>query len=205
MTVFANKDAFQSLGIEAIQPSASHAAQDCTICAQPLAMHQTDSSPKSKLRGYHDAVRITACGHTHGAECLTQWLNVGNSCPKCDRILFEISGDTITQADIDNITYMLGPMYGEARVNVALVALMEEQERDHAALRRVHEQEVARQKMEEDQKGFDERFSMGDDDWADSDGEMDFEEGGDFEDEEDGGEVGETEEKDVEEMVDDVD
>jgi hypothetical protein len=64
MTVFANKDAFLSLGVEQITSSASHTSQDCFICTKPLAVHANHNSPQSVLRGYHTAVRITVCGHT---------------------------------------------------------------------------------------------------------------------------------------------
>jgi hypothetical protein len=201
MTVFANKDAFFELGVETIQPSTSHASQDCSICAHPLAMHHIDASPKSKLRGYHDAVRIIACGHAHGSDCLAAWLDVGNACPKCNRILFELTGDPITQGDISTIVHMLGPLYGEARVNVALVGMMQKKQKEQKALERVHGQEVARQKME-DRKEFDERFALKDDDFLDSDDEeMKFEEQDDME--EDGNEGGDIEEKGAEEMMDD--
>jgi hypothetical protein len=204
MTVFASKDAFLELGIETIQRSTSHASQDCIICANPLATHHMDASTKSKLRGYHDAVRIIECGHAHGSNCLAAWLDVGNACPKCNHILFELTGDPITQGDINTIVHMLGPLYGEARVNVALVGMMQKQEEEQKALRRVHEQEVARQKME-DRKGFDERFALKDDDFLDSDDEeMEFEEQDDME-EDEGGEVEGIEEKDAEEMMEDVD
>jgi hypothetical protein len=174
MTVFANKDAFQGLGMEEVQASVSHASQDCSICDKPLAVHHNDASPKSRLHGYHDAVRIVACGHMHGKECLDAWLDVGNACPKCNRILFELTGDPITEHDINNVVRALGPMYGEMRVNIALVGMMQNQEQKLAALRRVHEQEVAQQKMK-DAKGYDEGFMLNDEDLMDSDEEIDFE------------------------------
>ncbi|KAF2830700.1 hypothetical protein CC86DRAFT_378957 [Ophiobolus disseminans] len=209
MTVFANKNAFQGLGVEDVKPSATHASQDCTICTKPLAVHHIDSSPKSRLRGYHDTVRIVACGHMHGKECLNVWLDVGNACPTCNRILFEIAGDPITQGDINSVVYMLGHEYGEERVTVALVNMMQKQERDHAALRRVHEQEVAQQKTK-DSGGFYEGFLLLDNDFLDSDVEMDFgeEEDGDedYEDKEDEEEDGDEdyEDKEDEERHDSV-
>ena len=182
MTVFACKDTFLGLGIEEVQPSASYVAQDCSICTKPLALHHNDGSPKARLRGYHDTVRIIACGHMHGKDCLGAWLDVGNACPTCNRILFELTGDPITQRDINSLVYALGPEYGEDRVNVALVNMMQKQEREHAALRRVHEQEVARQKMK-DTKGFEDGFLLSDEDLLDSDNELDFGEGEDGDDE----------------------
>jgi hypothetical protein len=188
MTVFANKDAFLSLGVEQITSSASHTSQDCFLCTKPLAVHANHNSPQSVLRGYHTAVRITVCGHTHGEDCLNAWLDIGNSCPTCNRILFEIDGDPITQADLNDMVYMLGPELGEARVMIAVVAVREKREREQAALRRFHEQEIAKQKMD-DTELQDQEFALGDDDLLDSDDEMDFGE-------EDGGEDYELDEGD---------
>lgn len=205
MPVFSCKEDFLSLGMTDVKPSPSRIAQDCPICIQPLAVHEKDGSPKSRLRGYHDTIRITACGHTHGKDCLKAWLDVGNTCPTCKRILFEFTGDPITQRDIHDLTYGLGPMYGEARVNVALVNMMQKQEREHAALRLVHEQEIARQKMR-DAKGFAEEFLLSDGDLMDSEDEMDFgvdddDDDGDYMDEE-GDEEEEEEEEDEEKKHD---
>lgn len=172
MTVFANKDAFLGLGLEQVSSSAAHASQDCSICIKPLAVHDNHSSPQSKLRGYHSAVRITACGYTHGKDCLRAWLDVGNSCPTCNRILFEMNGDPITQQDVNNIVYVLGPEYGEARVTVAVV-IMQKREKEQAALRQYHEQETARQKMD-DAKVRDQEFTLSDEDFMDSEEEIDF-------------------------------
>jgi hypothetical protein len=179
MTVFANKDAFLSLGLEQVRASASHASQDCSICTKPLAVHDNHNSPQCQLRGYHFAVRINSCGHTHGEDCLNAWLDVGNSCPTCNRIVFELDGDPITQADANNIVYTLGPEVGEARVMIAVVAAKEKRDKEHVELRQYYEQEIARQKME-DTKVQDQEFTLGGDDFLDSDDDMDFgEEDGD--------------------------
>jgi hypothetical protein len=179
MTVFANKDAFLRLGVEQMTTSASHASQDCFICTKPLAVHANHNSPQSMLHGYHAAVRITACGHTHGEDCLNAWLEVGNSCPTCNRILFEIGGDPITQADFNDIIYSLGPELGEARVMIAIVGARDRREREHAALREQHAQELGRRMME-DARVQDQEFVLGGEDFLDSDDEMDFgEEDGD--------------------------
>jgi hypothetical protein len=131
------------------------------------------------LHGYHAAVRITACGHTHGEDCLNAWLEVGNSCPTCNRILFEIGGDPITQADVNDIIYSLGPELGEARVMIAIVGARDRREGEHAALREQHAQELGRRMME-DARVQDQEFVLGGEDFLDSDDEMDFgEEDGD--------------------------
>jgi hypothetical protein len=173
MTIFASKDAFLGLGLEKVKPSETHMSQDCSICTKSLAVHHNHSSPQSKLRGYHTAVRITSCGHMHGKNCLNAWLDVGNTCPTCKRTLFEITGDPITQQDMNDIVHTLGPKYGEARVAIAVVAVMQKREREHADVRRYHEQEVVKQKME-DAKVRDEEFMLGDEDFLESEKEMDF-------------------------------
>jgi hypothetical protein len=191
MTVYASKAAFQSLGLETIKLSSTNLTQDCSICQQALAMHPNHISPRSIQRGYHPAVRVNACGHTHGVLCLSAWLDVGKSCPTCARILFETTGDGITQQDINDIVHMLGPEYGEARVMVAVVRVMQTREREREALRRVHEMEVDAQKWR-DREARDREFALGDEDFLDSE-EEDFGDGededGDFEVSDDGSEI----------------
>jgi hypothetical protein len=180
MTVFASKIAFLDLGLEHVSLSAAHVLQDCSICLQPLAVHHNHASPQSVLRGYHDAVRVSACSHMHGKACLKAWLDVGNSCPTCNRVLFERGNDPITQREVNELMYVLGPEYGEARVMAAIVGMAQKKEKEQAALRRYHEQEVARQKMK-DENVRDEEFSLDDDDFPDSEDEMNFEDSGDEE------------------------
>ncbi|EAT85969.1 hypothetical protein HBH56_024090 [Parastagonospora nodorum] len=181
MTVYASKAAFQSLGLETIKLSSTNLTQDCSICQQPLAMHPNHTSPRSLQRGYHPTVHINACGHTHGALCLSAWLDVGNSCPTCARILFKTISDAIAQQDINDIVHTLGPEYGEARVMVSVVGVMQTREREREALRRIHEFEVDAQKRR-DREARDREFALGDEDFLDSE-EEDF---GDGEDGEDG-------------------
>jgi hypothetical protein len=176
MTVFACKDAFMGLGLEQVKPSASLLHQDCSICTRPLAVHHNHASPQATIRGYHTAVRIIACGHCHGQECLDAWLNVGNSCPTCSRILFELTGDPITQQDVNDLVTKLGREFGEGRVIAAVAGLIERQKAEHAALRRYHEQELARQKAS-DAKKEEDLYALSDEDLLNSDEELDF--GGD--------------------------
>jgi hypothetical protein len=175
MTIFACKDAFLDLGLEGVTLSVAHVSQDCSICRKPLAVHDNHASPQSTLRGYHSTVRISTCGHMHGEVCLKAWLDVGNSCPTCKRILFEHGGDPITQQDVNKLVYTLGPLYGERRVMAAVVGIVQKQEREQAMLRRYHEQEVAKQRIE-DAKARDDEFTLGEEDFLDSDGDMDFDE-----------------------------
>ncbi|KAH7396643.1 hypothetical protein DE146DRAFT_43395 [Phaeosphaeria sp. MPI-PUGE-AT-0046c] len=178
MTVFATKDAFFGLGLEKVEPSSAHISQDCSVCTKPLAVHHKDSSPQLALRGLHKAVRITACGHMHGSDCLLAWLSTGNSCPTCRRILFEANNDTITQDDANEVVHVLGPHFGEARVMVAIAKMMQNEEKEHVDARRYHDQEVAKQRME-DSKADDGEFTLGADDFYDSGDEMNYDEDAD--------------------------
>jgi hypothetical protein len=173
MTIFASKDAFMALGLEQVNPSAAHASQDCAVCTKPLAVHDRTISTHVTLKDYHPTVRVSSCGHIHGQECLQAWLNVGNSCPICSRILFELSGDKITQRDINDVVRTLGREHGEARIMNAVARLMQKQEQEHTLLRRFHEQEVAKQKIK-DNGGQDEGFMPSDDGFLNSDTEIDF-------------------------------
>jgi hypothetical protein len=184
MTVFASNDAFLDLGLERVILSNAHVSQDCSICLKPLAVHHNHASPQARLRGYHSAVRICTCGHVHGEACLSAWLNVGNSCPTCNRVLFDLGGDPITQQDVNELAYMLGLEYGEARVMTAIAGMVQKQEKNQAMLRRYHEQEVAKQKMK-DVNAHDDEFTLGGEDFLDSDEEMDCENDGEEEKEED--------------------
>jgi hypothetical protein len=186
MTVFANKQTFNSLGLEQVRQSHAHASQDCSLCLQPLAVHPTkDGIPDSKC---HTAVRIAACGHVIGEECLDAWLDVGHTCPICNRLLFEATGDPITQGDINNILHTLGPEFGEDAIMVVVARLMARQEQEHARLRQAHEIEVERIKVKETHVKND-GFALSDEDFLDSGDEGNFDEADDDEDyeaEEDG-------------------
>lgn len=172
MSVYATKDTFLDLGVEKVEPSPAHISQDCSICTQPLALHYKDHSPQSALRGFHEAVRIGACGHIHGSECLSAWLDVGNSCPTCRRILFEGDKNSITQDDVNEIVHNLGRIFSEARVMGAIANLMDNQERVQTMARRHHEQAVVQQQQSQTNQANDREFMLSDDDFLDSDEEM---------------------------------
>jgi len=179
MTVSASKEMFNSLDLEQVQQSHAHASQDCTICRHPLALHPTKSKPaESKL---HRAVRIAACGHIIGQQCLDAWLEVGNTCPTCKRLLFEPTGDPITQQDINNILRTLGPDYGEDAIMAVVARRVARQEHEHARMRQAHEIELERIKAEETEARND-AFRLSNDDFLDSDEDMDFEEDADNDD-----------------------
>lgn len=174
MTIFASKSAFVALGLEVVAPSTAHMYQDCYICKDPLDVniHTTASEM------HHEAVRIGVCGHVHGQVCLTAWLDTGNSCPTCKRLLFENSSRGASQSDISNVVHSLGRMVGEKRVMLAIARLVGKQELERAQLRRTQEEEQKKMKAKEVQAHQEDL--MEDDEWMDSGDEEDF---GDDEDE----------------------
>ncbi|KAF1845463.1 uncharacterized protein K460DRAFT_405722 [Cucurbitaria berberidis CBS 394.84] len=174
MTVFSCKAAFDSLGLERIRPSHAHASQECPICLDPLAVHPIHNTDPSSI--LHAAIRILACGHVVGVECLETWLSVGNTCPTCNRILFQAASEPITQQDVNNILHALSPMFGEDRVMGEVARLMVWQAEENARLRQIHEVEMAKLRATESQVR-DEEFKMSSDDFLDSDEDVDFGEG----------------------------
>ena len=176
--IFACKEAFASLGLEQIKPSHAHASQDCTICRDPLRVHPShDTDEPSK---FHVAVRVVACGHILGEECLDSWLDVGNTCPTCNRILFEATGDSITQQDVNNVLLALGPTFGEETVMNEVARLTVRQEEEHARLRQIHEVETAKMRARESQ-ARNEGFTLSGEDFLDSEEEANFSEEEDVE------------------------
>jgi hypothetical protein len=170
MTVFASKAGFLVLGLEHIKPSSAHMSQDCFICKCPLDI--TACTATNSFTTPHSAVRIIACGHTHGQECLEAWLETGTSCPTCKRILFEASGNSISQADIDSVVRTLRHMVDEARIIMSIVRLVGRQEYEQALLQRTHDEEMKNVKANEAQSC--QGAVMDEDDWMQSDGEEDF-------------------------------
>ncbi|KAF2678264.1 hypothetical protein K458DRAFT_463761 [Lentithecium fluviatile CBS 122367] len=70
------------------------------------------SNSSVKLSPFHHAVRIYACGHVHGTECLAAWLEVGCTCPTqgCNRMLFMPPVEQpVTQGEIDWVVRAMGP------------------------------------------------------------------------------------------------
>lgn len=169
MTLFANRAVFMQLGLEAVAPSVAHMYQDCYICKDPLDVniHTTASIT------HHAAVRIHACGHMHGQECLAAWLDAGNSCPTCKRMLFETSTRSVSQADINHVVHSMRRMVGEKRVMASVARLVGKQELERAQLRRTQEVDMQKIKAKEAQARQDDLED--DDDWmAESDDAGDF-------------------------------
>jgi hypothetical protein len=185
MSIFASKAAFAELGLETVNPSGAHMYQDCYICKNPLDIDiHTTSTDK-----HHAAVRIGMCGHLHGQECLSAWLDVGNSCPTCRQLLFENSGRGVSQSDINYVVnYMKRRfgVYGEKIAVAAVARIVDKQEAEKAQQQRIREEEeVKKLKAREAQAQHGNPLDDDDDnDWMnDSDVEEDFgeEEDGDFE------------------------
>lgn len=178
MAVFANREEFQRLGLEHIKPTHSHASQDCPICLDPLEVrpsHAKDTS--SKL---HPAVRIIACRHLLGKDCLDAWLQVGNTCPTCKRFLFEATDDPITQRDVNNVLRILSPVYGEREIMAAIGRIITRREKEHAQMREKQAKEMGDMMVKEQQERNSE-FMMADEDFYESDEEFEFDEDVDME------------------------
>ncbi|KAF9700118.1 hypothetical protein EKO04_001313 [Ascochyta lentis] len=170
MTIFASKAALMALGLEAVTPSNAHMYQDCCICKDPLHINiHTAVSPSD---AHHPAVRIIACGHMHGKECLEAWLDAGNSCPTCKRMLFDKSGHAVNQADINSVMHSLGRLVGEASIISSFARLVGKQELERAQLRHTHEEELQKARINEARSRQDDLID--DDDWLESGGEEDF-------------------------------
>lgn len=193
MSMFASKAAFVELGLETIKPSGAHMYQDCYICKDPLDVNlYTTATDK-----HHEAVRIGVCGHMHGQECLSAWLDVGNSCPTCKQLLFENSSRGVSQSDISHVVKTMKRrfgVYGEKLAKAAIARIVGKQEAEQVQQQRIREEEVKKLKDREAQAQH--GNSLDDEDWMnDSDAKEDF--GEDFGEDEDGDfEMGDDEAED---------
>jgi|SRR5690242_429654 len=161
MTVFATKAIFMQLGVEQVAPSTAHMYQDCYICKDPLNVNIHTAATDA----HHQAVRISVCGHMHGQECLAAWLDTGNSCPTCKRMLFGATGRSISNFDIEKLLQVLRHRFGEARAISAIARLMKKQERERAQLRRTQVDDLEKTKVKEQSRLND---LIEDDEWMDS-------------------------------------
>lgn len=107
----------------------------------------------------------------HGQECLAAWLDTGNSCPTCKRILFEASGRSISHFDIEKLLHVLKRQFGKARAASAIARLMEKQERERVQLRRSQEDDLEKTKAREQSRLND---LMEDDEWMESGDDENF-------------------------------
>lgn len=192
MSIFASKAAFVELGLETIRPSSAHMYRDCYICKDPLDINIHAAATEK----HHAAVRIGVCGHMHGQECLSSWLDIGNSCPTCKQLLFENSGRGVSQSDINGVVNAKKRrfgLYGEKVAMTAIARTVGEKEAKQAQQQRIREEEVQKLKAKEAQA---QHGIEDDDDWMndsdaaeefgeDDDDDGDFEMGEDSEDEDD--------------------
>jgi hypothetical protein len=125
---------------------------------------------------FHTSIRIIACGHVVGEECLNAWLDTGSTCPVagCNRLLFELIKDAISTRDANEPMRDLDEEYGEHHVLTVLARLIEKQEEDSKKLKQQHEIEVTKQRLR-DEKKREEEMAMDEDDWmGEDDGELDL-------------------------------
>ncbi|KAF3006549.1 hypothetical protein E8E13_006041 [Curvularia kusanoi] len=162
MSIFANRTMFMELGLEKVAPSTAIMHQDCYICNNPLNVN-AHATPTD---AHHSAIRIGVCGYLHGEECLAAWLQTGNTCPICKRMLFEVSGLSLSQNALNSVIRTMGPLVGEARVMLAIARLIGERDSERLQLNRNYE-EVAEARLRPDGE-------MNDEDWFSSSSEEDF-------------------------------
>jgi hypothetical protein len=171
MTVFASKQAFMELGFERLKPSAEHTHKDCAICLKPLDLLADHGHLQQTSHGNHPAVRINACGHMHGEECLTEWLKLGHTCPTCKRILFEPNTERITRQDVNDLVREFGQLFGGRRVLDSINRVAQKREKEYNdTVRKYIDREIARQ-HEKDAYRRDE-FALSAEDFMDSDGDL---------------------------------
>jgi hypothetical protein len=171
--IYDNKEAFLALGVESITPSSYAASKDCDICVKPLAMFPTARSAANDATTveespFHPALRILSCRHIHGTECLTAWLDFGNTCLTCSRILFTApSEQPITQAEVDWVVNQLGPQLGEDAVFRWVARHMEKNLDEGTKKRQLLESKIALDKVKEEEKERKDReeFSLGENDF----------------------------------------
>jgi Na+-translocating ferredoxin:NAD+ oxidoreductase RNF subunit RnfB len=88
-------------------------------------------------------------------------------------MLFEASGRSVSQADINSVAHTLGCMVGRKRVMSSIARLMGKQELERAQLRHTQDEEI--QKMEAKETQAPQDCLMDDDDWmAESGNEEDL-------------------------------
>jgi hypothetical protein len=93
--------------------------QDCYVCKDPLNINiYTKATYK-----LHEVVRIGVCGHMHGHECLSAWLDVSNSCPTCKQLMFENSGRGVSQSNISHVVNTMKRRYDVVSEKLAIAAI----------------------------------------------------------------------------------
>ncbi|KAJ4295245.1 hypothetical protein N0V90_007256 [Kalmusia sp. IMI 367209] len=180
MTIFNSKQEFFAHGLDQVQPRQHHISQDCAICLEPLDLVQTASGIMSisgnekPTSRFHSAVRIKSCQHIHGTECLLAFLDVGNTCPSCSRMLFiPPSEQPITQEDIDTVLRNLGHVHGENVLMRMIARYMQRAETAGLKSRQQAETMIAMARIKDEEKAKKDRenLMLGYDDFLDSDSE----------------------------------
>lgn len=182
MTIFDNKADFLTLGIEAVVPSIYGTNMSCTICLDTLEIIRTTTPPAGSAyhahgssqdedASLHAAVRIKACNHVLGDECLTAWLEVGNTCPTCNRMLFVPPfEEPLTQDMVDDVIDSLRDVADEEIIGDALELAIIEDQATAVARRQQFEANVAAQREQTAAKDRERNdFLLNSDDMVDSD------------------------------------
>jgi len=191
--IYNTKEEFLVIGVEAatLNPYAIHT--DCEICLQPLQMfpdvpatQQNGSSPTSSTdsTAVHPALHILACRHVIGTDCLIAWLETGNTCPICSRILFTPpSEQPISQEEVNWVVAALEPLIGEERLYRWVAKHMAKGMAEEVRKKRMYENKVVTERSTREQRERAERemYALGDGDimevgnrhWSDEEGEGD--------------------------------
>lgn len=175
--VYANKADFTTRGLEPIVPSYIHPMQDCSICLLSLAT-QPAYIKGVDAHEFHAAVRITACNHVIGSECLAAWHDASHTCPTCNRLLFEPEGFAITHSDVDAVVRSLGQRgYAERHVMRAIARMVVKAEKETKEVREKLERSMERLREQEWVRRREEEMTAKDF-WSDSEEDFEFEEDG---------------------------
>ncbi|CAI6320971.1 unnamed protein product [Periconia digitata] len=174
--MYPDSEAFLASGMERVTRTEYNVQQNCAICLDPLLMLPEQSSSQDKT--LHSAVRIKSCGHVHGRRCLTEWLQVGHTCPTCNTMLFPPRAEKqLTEDELTELMSQLARRIGADKAYYLISDCVGKVERGFLATRL----EVERDLEAEREMALDEEESG--DEWFVSDDDADME---DWEDENDG-------------------
>lgn len=154
--MYADSHQFWLWGVENLEPDVAHADQDCPICLEPLVMNPPEDLGLSEGIEYHYAVRILACSHVHANDCLMEWLQVGNTCPTCNLVLFSPPQEEPLDAeDMEDLFSDLAIRFGVDRAYTSLFLLVSPDERRVMAARLDEERDLEEQReMEEEDEMY---------------------------------------------------
>jgi hypothetical protein len=188
--IYDTKEDFLAIGVELVAPSPYAVHTDCEICLKPLAIFadapptqhngtsfinsvdltaSTSVASSARKPIFHPALRILACRHVHGTECLTAWLETGNTCPKCSRILFTpLDEQPINQQEVDWVMQELAPLLGDEVLYRWIAKHMARGMAEEARKKMVHGTMMAIERASQDQRVREERemYALGDGDFV---------------------------------------